>query len=102
MDKESKEFYQRQLIRLGDMMGDGEHHEPGGKWIAREYRKTMVALGIVPKKKRPNRTPKIDEQMQRRVSEVKCGKCGGELKQTRSGSKRATCQGCDAKWQLLK
>ena len=44
----------------------------------------------------------IDERMIQRVKEVSCQKCGGELKQTRKGSKRAKCTKCPAKFQLLK
>lgn len=95
------DFLGQQLIRLGDMMGDGEHLEPGGKWISKEYGKIARALGYVPKRKRPNVTA-IDEHMKRRVTEVKCQKCNGQLKQTRGGSKRARCGGCGAKYQLLK
>lgn len=89
-----------QLVRLGDMMGDGMHLEPGGKWIEREYRKVCKALGYI--KPTPRNTKAINERMVQRVAEVQCGKCGGELKQTRSGSKRAQCIKCQAKYQLLK
>lgn len=95
-------LYER-LIRLGDMMGDGLHHEPDGKWISREYGKIVRTLGIVPPKDRGPSITKIDERMKGRVAVVKCGKCGdGRLIQTRSGSRRAQCAQCGAKWQLLK
>lgn len=95
-----KEFLQRQLIRLGDMIGDGMADEPGGAWIKREYAQTMRALGIAPKRR--NRSAQIDERMRQRVAEVKCAACGGELKQTRSGSTRAKCGACGALFGLLK
>jgi len=97
--KAHNEHLHRQLIRLGDMMGDGMHLEPDGKWIEREYRQILKALGYI-KRKKPN-TKLINEHMVRRVKEVKC-QCGGELKQTRSGSKRASCKDCGNKYQLLK
>lgn len=100
LDSETTRHLQNQLIKLGDMMGDGLHHEPGGKWIEREYRKVCKALGII--KNRPPRTDEINERMVQRVADFSCGNCGGVLKQTRSGSKRAVCQSCGAKWQLLK
>lgn len=100
MDAETKQHLHNQLIKLGDMMGDGLHHEPDGKWISKEYRKVARALGYGPKK--ANNSEAINERMKQRVQDVKCGKCGGELKQTRSGSKRAACVECGAKWQLLK
>ena len=97
-----KDFLHRQLIRLGDMMGDGLHHEPDGKWIEREYAQTAKALGYGPPRK--NNSVAINERMKTRVTEVKCQKsgCGGELKQTRSGSKRGICSKCSAKYQLMK
>ena len=39
------------LIQLGDMMGDGLHHEPDGYWIPKEYKRILRALGIAPKRK---------------------------------------------------
>lgn len=100
MDAETKQYLHNQLIKLGDMMGDGLHHEPDGKWISKEYRRVAKALGYIPKVKR--NTKVIDEKMKERVSDVPCSKCGGELKQTRSGSMRASCLGCGARFQLLK
>ena len=99
-ESEATSRLHNQLIKLGDMMGDGQHHEPDGKWIEREYRKVCKALGII--KNRPRRTDEINNRMAQRVADVSCGKCGGTLKQTRSGSKRSICQSCGAKWQLLK
>ena len=90
----------RQLIKLGDMMGDGLHLEPDGKWISQEYARICRALGYT--KPRVNRSAAINERMVTRVQEVACPKCSGELKQTRSGSKRAACVSCGEKWQLLK
>jgi len=90
----------RDLIKLGDMIGDGLHREPGGQWINKEYRKVLKALGMLPP--RQNNTARIDEHMIKRISDVSCGNCNGQLKQTRSGSKRAYCLGCNTKWQLLK
>lgn len=100
MDAATKEHLHGQLIKLGDMMGDGLHNEPDGKWISREYKKVCRALGYI--KPKPRRTDLINECMKKRVADVACQKCGGELKQTRSGSKRASCVSCPAKFQLLK
>lgn len=97
--QETKDYLHKQLIRLGDMIGDGLHHEPDGKWITKEYRNTLKALGMLPKN---NNSEAINKAMVHRVQDVPCGKCGGVLKQTRSGSKRAKCQNCNAKFQLLK
>lgn len=101
--QEDREFLSRQLIRLGDMMGDGLHLEPDGNWISKEYRRVAKALGYEkPTKKRASNTDAINEKMAKRVKEVSCRKCGGALKQSRSGSMRAKCTGCESKYQLLK
>jgi hypothetical protein len=34
----------KDLVKLGDMIADGEHLEKGGKWISREYRKISKIL----------------------------------------------------------
>ncbi len=95
-------YLQRQLIKLGDMMGDGLHHEPDGKWIASEYKRTLKALGLLPKNNvRKNNIERINTAMVQRVADVRCGKCGEVLTQTKSGSKRAVCPN-GHKWQLLK
>lgn len=111
LSKEAEDRLYRQLIQLGDMMGDGQHLEPGGKWISRDYKKVAKALGLLeltPEQKtakkaiNADRRAAIDERMVQRVREFSCRKCGGEVKQTRKGSKRAQCTQCEAKWQLLK
>jgi len=38
MGSDNNEHLLAQLVKLGDMMGDGLHNEPDGKWIEREYR----------------------------------------------------------------
>lgn len=107
LSNEDKKHLHWQLVKLGDMMGDGLHLEPGGKWISRDYNKVAKALGLLKetpaqKEMKAKKRAMIDERMQQRVSEVSCKKCEGELKQTRKGSKRAQCVGCGAKFQLLR
>lgn len=102
MDEETNASLHRQLVKLGDMMGDGLHEEPGGNWITRDYRRVAKALGYpVGQQRRANNSQAINEGMAVRVKEFKCH-CGGEVKQTRSGSKRARCTSCQALWKLLK
>ncbi len=97
--KYNEDFLYNQLIKLGDMMGDGLHLEPDGKWIEREYKSVCRALGLIKNKPRQNRSPQINEFMAKRVQAVKCD-CGGNLKQTRSGSFIAKCEQCDKKYRL--
>ncbi|PST68892.1 hypothetical protein [Shewanella algae] len=94
-----KQHLHKQLIKLGDMIGDGLDTEPGGKWIRKEYAKVAKALGYGPD--RSARNAEINKVMMKRCSDVSCGHCGGKLVQTRSGSKRAMCPS-GHKWQLLK
>lgn len=98
MDKDTKDHLHRQLIKLGDMMGDGLHLEPGGKWISAEYRRVMRALGI--SAPRRNNSPAINEAMSKALESALCNKCNGQLKQTRSGSMRAKCVQCEATYQF--
>lgn len=100
MASKNTDYLHRQLVRLGDMMGDGLHHEPDGKWISKEYKKTLKALGIGPKRK--CFTGENNKAMQERLETIKCQKCDGDLRQTRSGSLRAKCLNCGAKYQILR
>jgi len=93
-------FLSNQLIKLGDMMGDGLHNEPDGKWISREYRRICKILypEMFPKKDFAKR----NEAIRKWCDGKTCDKCGGSLKQTKSGSLRVVCNACDAKYQLSK
>lgn len=93
--EDGKEFLLNNLVRLGDMMGDGLHNEPGGAWIKREYEKTLKHLGIV----KPKTTESIDKFMLERCDKVKCT-CGGTLKQVRKGTFIAKCMVCGEKYRL--
>lgn len=97
---ESRDQLHNQLIKLGDMMGDGLHHDPDGKWISKEYKKVMKALGMLPKRK--SHVTTINEAMAKRLENLSCPTCGRGMKQTRSGSMRAECMECGAKFQVLK
>lgn len=96
-----KDYLHKQLVKLGDMMGDGLHLEPDGKWISKEYRRVANALGYNIPSSRKSNVEGINAAMSEALKTSKC-KCGGELKQTRSGSYRAQCiaQGCDKKYQF--
>jgi hypothetical protein len=95
----NKDLLEDRLVRLGDMMGDGLHLEPCGKWIEREYKETLKALGLLESVKRKNNSDKINEFMANRLKEVKCT-CGSELAQSRSGSFIGKCNKCGKKFIL--
>lgn len=94
-----KDLLEDRLVRLGDMMGDGLHLEPEGKWIEKEYKKTLKALGLLEPVKRNSNSEKINEFMVKRLKEVKCT-CGSELVQSRSGSFIGKCIKCGKKFIL--
>ncbi len=94
-----------QFIKLGDMMGDGLHHEPDGKWITREYKKLMKILcppteeeKAAKKEIRQKRNKLIDEAISTRLQTDTCNSCTGKLIQTRSGSKVVQCTSCEKKY----
>lgn len=66
----NKDLLEDRLVHLGDMMGDGLHREPGGKWIEREYKKTLQALGLLEPVKRKNNSDKINEFMTNRLKKL--------------------------------
>lgn len=99
---EAKAHLGAQLVKLGDMMGDGLHHEPGGKWIERDYKKVAKALGYLPAQPRRNHGPENDAFMVKALEASKCPRCGGQLAQSRAGSLTAVCRGCGAKRRLGK
>ena len=92
----------RQFCKLGEMMGDGLHREPGGSWISKEYR--ALARILIPefkkheKAKRAYWTMFANTQMGYLLEKTKCA-CGGTLKQSRSGSRIAYCQSCNARYK---
>ncbi|GKT33311.1 hypothetical protein ADUPG1_002449, partial [Aduncisulcus paluster] len=96
LDPQTEKHLHKQLIKLGDMLGDGDC-DP---WVEKEYVRVLKALGIGPKPKKRN-SAQINAMMVPRLQDVKC-KCGGELKQSRSGSMIGKCVECGKKYRLLK
>ncbi len=90
----------RDLVRLGDMMGDGMHLEPGGSWIAADYRRVMRALGHLPPRR--NTVEAINKAVSEQLKVTVCPGCLGALKQTRSGAKRVVCTCCGERFQFKK
>ena len=101
MEKDNK-FEWNQFCKLGEMMGDGLHHEPDGKWITNEYNR--LAKVLIPelkeesKERRRLKAASVDSQMEKLIEKKKCS-CGGNLKQSRSGSKVAYCQSCNNRYK---
>ncbi|WP_426237396.1 hypothetical protein [Pseudomonas sp. TWP3-2] len=85
------------LIKLGDMLGDGLGHEPDGKWIGQEYRRVAKALGYGPPRR--NNGAAINARVSSYLETARC-ECGGLLKQKRSGSMRVFCTACCKNYQL--
>ena len=100
LSQNEKDRLHRQLIKLGDMMGDGLHNEEDGKWINKEYKKICILLGIIKKPKRNNK--QINERVKERIATFKCPICDGDFRQVRSGSMVAKCCKCKAKYKILK
>lgn len=90
-----------QFCKLGEMMGDGLHYEPDGKWIAKEYKR--LAKILIPELKEEVqlrnglKNESINYQMATLIERIKC-KCGGNLKQKRSGAKVAYCEKCNSRY----
>jgi len=101
MDNENQHLW-NQFVKLGDMMGDGLHHESDGKWISREYNK--LAKILIPEIKeaeqvrRKRKADNTNEQMAKLLEVKKCT-CGGNLKQSRSGSKICYCDICKKRYK---
>ena len=91
------------FVRLGDLMGDGLHHEPDGKWITKEYkalsRKLVPGIREAETAKRSQRNVMINLNVIKFLKTWKCG-CGWWGKQTRSGAKMIQCQGCKTRYKL--
>ena len=102
MERENR-FEWEQFCRLGEMMGDGLHHEE--PWIGKEYKKLLKILipeteleKDLKKNARKTRNENIDKQIKELLSSDKCA-CGGDLQQSRSGSKVVKCAECDKRYR---
>lgn len=105
---DDKQFLWNRFIKLGNMMGDGLHYEPDGKWISKEYGKLLKILcppteeeKAIKSEIRRKKNENIDIQITERLKTDKCSKCKSDLKQTRKGSKVVQCinEECKARFQ---
>ncbi|CAL2077566.1 conserved protein of unknown function [Tenacibaculum sp. 190524A02b] len=98
------EFEWNQFIKLGEMIGDGLHHED--PWITKEYKRLQAILlpeatakeKEYKRKLRQNKNQKVNEMIKEKLLKDRC-QCGAKLKQSRSGSKVVCCTKCDLKYQ---
>lgn len=104
MINDDKQHLWHRFIRLGDMIGDGDHE----KWVEVEYRKLMKILcppteeeKAIKSENRRKKNENIDKQIQERLKTDKCSKCNSDLKQTRKGSKVVQCtnEECKSRYQ---
>lgn len=104
-NKDENKHLWEQFCRLGERIGDGDLEGSEARWFNREYSK--LARILIPelkeqdKEKRAAKAKNINEQMTKLLSEKKCS-CGGNYKQSRSGSKIAYCQSCSKRVQACK
>lgn len=90
-----------QFIRLGERIGDGDLG-PDEKWMLRDYKR--ISKILIPeikadeKEVQQMKNKNRDTQMTTLLENKKC-KCGGTLKQTRSGSLTADCTTCGARYK---
>ncbi len=97
---ENNKDYSR-LIKLGDMMGDGMHHEE--PWISREYTRELKALEPeMFAEQRRERNKKLDIAVKEYLTKnTPACTCGGLLKQSRSGTVVLVCT-CGKKYKIRK
>jgi len=98
--KENTHLWDR-FCRLGEMIGDGLHNEPDGKWISKEYNRLRKIL--IPKNEADLAMIRLKNTTTNKIMELllnskKC-ECGGTLKQSRSGSKVAYCEKCNSRYK---
>ncbi len=108
-----------QLIKLGDMMGDGLHHESDGKWISIEYKKVFddimkieasngdeVAIDYLNKKRdlkqkrKEARWGNLQPQIETLLKEKKSVCCNEQLVQQRKSSLILQCTKCLKRYKL--
>lgn len=100
MERDNEHLW-NSFIRLGEMIGDGDH-EP---WVTKEYKKLMKIL-CPPTEEEKTRKKEYTKQKNKAINEAiaeriltdRCTSCSGELSQTRSGSKVVQCTTCEKRY----
>lgn len=70
----------RQFEKLGEMMGDGLHHEADGKWISVEYKKLAKILcpeGFAEIRKQKSEA--LNKAIQKKIEIDICPNCEGKF-----------------------
>jgi cupin superfamily acireductone dioxygenase involved in methionine salvage len=104
--KQEIRWLYQQLDKLGQMIEDDDEWGATRRELNREYRRVVKALArLEPDKwkdilslRKPSE--KYDKLVADFCREHKCRKCGGDMRQSRSGSLRIVCKQCGAKYQL--
>lgn len=99
------DFLYRQLDKCGQILAEWDE-DKRPTYYEREYRKIMHQLAKLEPENWDYPYFKRDYTSRNENVAVwckthKCSKCGGELKQSRSGSLRVVCQSCNSKFQLI-
>jgi len=99
-----KELY-RQLDHCGQILAEWDEEEPPTSY-KRDYKRILREIARLEPKEwdypyfRKSDYTKRNEAVAEFCKSNHCGKCGGALKQTRSGSLSVVCVECGAKYQL--
>ncbi|PJZ51594.1 hypothetical protein [Leptospira adleri] len=88
----SREYLSNRLIKLGDMIGDGLHHE--NKSISSEYKRVLHELHPEIKKRKMEKGREQMNEMVNSVIETRSCDCGGKFIQKRKGAKVIICSSC--------
>lgn len=105
--KEISWLYHR-LDMCGQLIAEDDEWGAARREYYREYSRIIKALAKLEPEKWKGLTmlrkpsEKYDSLVADFCKNHKCKKCGGELKQTRSGSLRVICTQCNSKYQLKK
>ena len=101
-EEEKNKHLWDQFIRLGERIGDGDLDASESRWMNREYKKLSRIL--VPeineayKEQIKAKALRINEQIKNLIAIKNC-KCGGSLRQSRSGSVICYCNKCDKRYK---
>jgi hypothetical protein len=93
----NRDYLHRQLIKLGDMMGDGLHHEE--PWIAKEY--TKIAKILYPEMY-PRKQRKPTQSAIRTLRQCDCGNKGWTFERHPPDGVRFSCKQCSRKSEICK